>query len=200
MPSPQTETIKYFTTPETEKFLSKIVEIRDKAMFCLMYYLGLRCTELVNLKIEDLRLEDGRIFIRAAKNGVSGEYVLPKECKKLIKDYLPIREAKIKKMRLQTSTLFISNKGGTLTTRQIHRLFQTYCKKARIKDESKHHPHTLRHSIAVAMANSGTPVEVVQIHLRHRKIDSTMVYFQISNQRRHEMQEQALAGAWVARV
>jgi site-specific recombinase XerD len=103
-------------------------------------------------------------------------------------------------MRLQTSTLFISNKGGTLTTRQIHRLFQTYCKKARIKDETKHHPHTLRHSIAVAMSNSGTPVEVVQIHLRHRKIDSTMVYFQISNQRRHEMQEQALQGAWVARV
>lgn len=200
MPSSQTETIKYFSTQETEKLLSKIIDSRDKAMFCLMYYLGLRCTELVNLKIEDLRMEDGRIFIRAAKNGVSGEYVLPRECKKLIKDYLPIREAKIRKMRLQTSTLFISNKGGTLTTRQIHRLFQTYCKKARIKDETKHHPHTLRHSIAVAMANGGTPVEVVQIHLRHRKIDSTMVYFQISSQRRHEMQEQALSGAWVARV
>ena len=200
MTTDQTLTIKYLTTTEVEKLLSKITDPRDKAMFGLMYFLALRCTELVNLKIEDLRLEDNRIFIRAAKSGVSGEYVLTKDCKKFIKDYLPIRDAKIKKMRLDTSILFISNKGGKLSTRQIERLFKQYCIKARIKDETKHHPHTLRHSIAVHMADSGTPVEVVQIHLRHRKIDNTMIYFQITSKRRHEMQEQALGGAFVARV
>jgi site-specific recombinase XerD len=197
---PTNQIIKYFSTQETEKLLAKISDNRDKLMFCLMYYLGLRCSELVGLKLDDLRLDDGRVFIRAAKNGISGEYVLPKECKKLIKEYLPVRELKIKKMRLQTSVLFLSNKGGALTTRQVHRLFQTYCQKARLKDATKHHPHTLRHSIAVAMANSGIPVEVVQIHLRHRKIDSTMVYFQLSNQKRHQLQELALQGSWVARV
>jgi len=194
------ETIKYLTTKEVEKLLSKIDDMRDKAIFTLMYYLGLRCTEAVNLTINDLRLEDNRIFIKAAKNGVSGEHILTKETKKVIKNYLPERENKIYKMRLDTPTLFISKKGGKLSVRQIERLFKTYCKKARIKDETKHHPHTLRHSIAVHMADSGTPVEVVQIHLRHRKIDNTMIYFQITSKIRHQMQEKALAGAWVARV
>ncbi len=200
MPQPTIETIKYLTTEEVEKVLSKIDDVRNKAMFTLMYYLGLRCIELVNLKIDDIRLEDNRIFIRAAKNGVSGEYILSKECKKYIKDYLPYRDAKIKKMRLDTSVLFISNKGGKLMTRQIGKLFVQYCKKARIKDLTKHHPHVLRHSIAVHMADSGTPVEVVQIHLRHRVIQNTMIYFQITNKRRHELQEKALGGAFVARI
>lgn len=194
------ETIKYLTTKEVEKLLAKILDPRDKAIFTLMYYLGLRCKEASELSINDLRLEDNRIFIKAAKNGVSGEHILTKETKKVIKNYLPQREQKIQKMRLDTPTLFISKKGGKISVRQIERLFKIYCQKARIKDESKHHPHTLRHSIAVHMADSGTPVEVVQIHLRHRKIENTMIYFQITSKIRHQMQEKALQGAWVARL
>ena len=194
------ETIKYLTTKEVEKLLSKIEDPRDKAIFTLMYYLGLRCIEAVNLTVNDLRLEDNRIFIKAAKNGVSGEHILTKESKKVIKNYLPQRETKIVKMRLDTPILFISKKGGKLSVRQIERLFKQYCIQAKIKDQSKHHPHTLRHSIAVHMANSSTPVEVVQIHLRHRKIDNTMIYFQITSQVRHQMQEKALQGVWVARL
>ena len=44
------------------------------------------------------------------------------------------------------------------------------------------------------MADNGVPVEHVQMHLRHRKIDSTMVYFEITSKRRHEVQASALRG------
>lgn len=194
------ETIKYLTTKEVEKLLSSVQDPRDKALFTMMYYLGLRCIEASNLTINHIRLEDSRVFIKAAKNGISGEHLLTKEIKKTIKNYLPEREKKLTKMRLDTNALFVSKKGGKLSTRQIQRLFYTYCQKARIKDKTKYHPHTLRHSIAVHMADSGTPVEVVQIHLRHRKIDNTMIYFQITSKIRHQLQEKALAGIWVARL
>ena len=48
------------------------------------------------------------------------------------------------------------------------------------------------------MADGGVPVEHVQIHLRHRKIDSTMVYFEITSKRRHELQLKALSNISIA--
>ncbi|NJK70667.1 MAG: tyrosine-type recombinase/integrase [Thermales bacterium] len=188
------ETIKYLTPNEISKFISKIDSLRDKTLFSLMYFYGLRCTEASDLNLDDIRLSDGRIYIRAAKNGISGEYVLTKEVKKILQKYLPERNS-IEKL---SKTLFISRKGGKLSTTQIRRLYYKYATKAKLGEE-KSHPHCLRHSIAVHMADSGVPVEHVQIHLRHRKIDSTMVYFQITSKRRHEIQTQALGGEFVAK-
>jgi site-specific recombinase XerD len=62
------------------------------------------------------------------------------------------------------------------------------------------YPHCLRHSIAVHMPDSGVPVEHVQIHLRHRRIDSAMVYFQITSKKRNDIQEKALGGEFVVKI
>jgi len=211
MPTTKTETIKYLTPTEVTKFMSKIKDKRDLALFSLMYYYGLRAIEASNLTLSDVRLEDNRIYIKAAKNGISGEYFLTKEAKKNLTIYLKIRNqkqvvssaARIHSERPMghdgADALFLSRKLGHLTTTQIRRLYYKYAEKAGL-DESKSHPHCLRHSIAVHMADSGTPVEHVQIHLRHRSIDSTMVYFQITSKKRHEIQARALGGEFVVRV
>ena len=78
------QTIKYLTPTELKKFLNKINKDRDKAMFYLMYLYGMRCSEVVRLTIQDLRLNDNRIFITASKNGISRENILDKTAKKLI--------------------------------------------------------------------------------------------------------------------
>jgi integrase len=192
-------TIKYLSPQELTKFLSKISSVRDKTLFGMMYYYGLRCSEASGLKVSDIRLDDGRIYIRAAKNGISGEYVLSKESKKLLSTYFKERNS----LGTKSEALFVSRKSktesGHLDTSHIFRLYKQYAKKAKLA-EDKQHPHCLRHSIAVHMADSGVPVEHVQIHLRHRRIDSTMVYFQITSKKRNEFQEKALDGEFVVRI
>ena len=188
-------TIKYLSTKQVEKLLSKIESPRDKAMFTLIYLYGLRISEATGIILEDLRLKDDRLFIRASKNGISGEQVLTKQAKKYLIPYLEIRKQK----KTDSDILFVSKKGGRLVNSQVFRLFNSYAKKARLP-EDKRHPHVLRHSIAVHMAEDGVPVEYVKEHLRHRKIDNTMIYFQITNKRRHQMQQKALGGESIARV
>lgn len=195
------ESIKYLTPAELKKFFGKIDDNRDKAIFYLMYLYGLRCSELVRLSIHDLRLNDYRIFIKASKNGISRENVLDKTAKRLLQTYLKERETKIKKSRVidKSEVLFLSNKLGNLSTTQIYRLYNRYAQTAKLPLD-KRHPHTLRHSIAVHMAESGVSVERVKDHLRHRKIDSTMVYYQISSKKMLENQEQDLNSEFVVKI
>jgi len=194
-----TDTIKYLSTKETERLLSRISSKRDKAMFALMYFYGMRCVEAAKLNLDDLRLADSRLYIHAAKNGISGEVILTREVRRVLEAYVKERGSDT----TQARALFVSRKSktgsGRLSTRQISRLFQKYAKHAKLPID-KQHPHVLRHSIAVHMADSGIDVGVVKDHLRHRKIENTMIYFQITSKKRHEFQARALAGEFVARI
>jgi site-specific recombinase XerD len=195
------QTIKYLSPDEVKKLFKKIEGNRDKALFYLMYLYGLRCSEAVGLTMQDLRMNDDRVFIRASKNGISRENILDKTAKKLLSVYLKEREEILKKskVRNEAESLFLSRKLGQLTTTQIYRLYHKYSTHAKLP-EDKRHPHTLRHSIAVHMADSGVPVERVKDHLRHRKIDSTMVYFQITSKKMLENQAEDLAGEFVVKI
>ncbi len=192
------ETIRYFSPEETERFLSTLQGKRDQALFFLMYTYGLRCVEATWLDLEWLRMRDSRLYIKAAKNGKSGEVTLYSEAKRLLHAYLKERA----QLNGHHDALFLSRKSrtgdGRLSTTQIYRLFRHYAQKARIP-KNKQHPHVLRHSIAVHMADSGVPQEHVKEHLRHRKISSTDDYFEITDKRRHEFQAKALAGEFVVK-
>lgn len=195
------QTIKHLSPEEVKKLFKKIESSRDKALFYIMYLYGLRCSEAVNITMHDLRMNDDRVFIRATKNGISRENVLDKTAKKLLSVYLKEREDILKKSKVknQADSLFLSRKLGKLTTTQIYRLFNQYSTNAKLP-EDKRHPHALRHSIAVHMADSGVPVERVKDHLRHRKIDSTMVYFQITSKKMLENQAEDLNGEFVVKI
>ncbi len=192
------ETIRYFSPEETKRFFSKIKRKRDRALFFLMYTYGLRCIEAAGLDLEDLRLRDDRLYVHAAKNGKSGEVTLTREAKKVLDIYIKERA----QQNGYHDALFLSRKSktadGRLSTTQIYRLFRYYAQKAKIPKD-KQHPHVLRHSIAVHMADSGVPQEHVKEHLRHRKISSTDDYFEITNKKRHEFQAKALASEFVVK-
>jgi integrase len=192
---PNIETIKYLTTKEVETVMKKITSKRDLALFSLMYFYGLRCSEVSRLRLEDIRIGDNRINILASKNGLKGEHILnPVQVKNLV-NYLKERN----EVETTSNALFVSRKHGHLSGTHIRRLFQGYAKKAKISKD-KRHPHVLRHSIAVHMAESETPVEHVRLHLRHREIKSTMVYFEITDPSRHRFQAKALGGEFVAKI
>ncbi len=193
---------KYISKEDVERVMSKISSARDKALFSLMYFYGLRCREVVTLNMDDLRIRDNRLYVHAAKNGISGEVILTSKTKRYLTAYLKERAVK-ERMLSHCDALFVSRKSktgsGRLSTTQVYRLFRAYAEKAKLPKD-KRHPHVLRHSVAVHMADSGVDVAVVKEHLRHRKIDTTMIYFQITNRARHELQARALNGRYIAEI
>jgi len=95
--------------------------------------------------------------------------------------------------------LFLSQKGTPITPTQIYRLFKEYARKAKFPLDRRH-PHVFRHSIAVHMAEGGFDVYQVKEHLRHKKIDNTLVYFQITNKTRIEKQREVFNSPMLARI
>ena len=197
--------IKSMTVEEVKRFLAAIERskeqgnsryLRDRTMFTLMYLYGLRCLEAADMTTDDIDMGSSRIYIAAAKNGHSGFYHLKAEIKPLLRQYLAWRN----QQGYKSPALFVSSKTGKfLDTRQVRRLFADYAKDARIPLD-KRHPHVLRHSIAVHMADSKVDVAVVQMHLRHKDLRNTMKYFTISSKKRDEIQEKALDGDSIANI
>jgi integrase/recombinase XerD len=179
------EKIKYLTKDELTKLFKKINDPRDLALFSTMYYHGLRCVEASRLRLQDLRLSDGRIFIHAAKNGISGDYILAPQIKKILKDYILNRTDNF-------DQLFHSRKGGPLDRSYIFQLFKKYAKMAKLPTD-RQNPHVLRHSVAVQLLEDGMTIEACKVHLRHRKIDSTLVYAQITDRVRDRLQKDAFS-------
>jgi site-specific recombinase XerD len=107
------------------------------------------------------------------KNSISNTIRLDDKRKSLLKKY--IREHQVK----NGDPLFVSRKGNPISARQLDRLMKNYAGKAKLP-EDKAHWHTLKHSIAVHLAESGADVKELQNYLGHKKIDSTMVYFQFT--------------------
>ena len=190
------EHIKFVSPDFIEAFFKKVKSVRDRALFSTLYFYGLRASEVQLLQVDDIDLVNNRIFIRALKGGISGQHLLSPIVKKYIKAFLDQ-----KRLRLRTvqKALFLSQKGSPITSTQVYRLFREYARKAKFP-EDKRHPHVFRHSIAVHMAEGGFDVYQVKEHLRHKKIDNTLVYFQITNKTRMEKQREAFNSPMLARI
>jgi site-specific recombinase XerD len=174
------EKIKYFTQKELKKLFRTIegekdysFSLRDLVMFNIGYLCGLRVSEIGKLHQEHFNEPGGELFCMRLKNSISNTIRLDDKRKNLLKKY--IREHQVKK----GDPLFMSRKGNPLSSRQLDRLMKYYAGKAKLP-EDKAHWHTLKHSIAVHLAESGADVKELQNYLGHKKIDSTMVYFQFT--------------------
>ena len=188
--------IKFVSPDDIERLFKKIHSLRDSAMFTLAYYYGMRCGELRLLQITDIDLANDRIYIRALKNGLSGQHYLNPVAKKRVKIYL---ERERLRKRTVEGSLFLSQKGTVITTTQIYRLFREYARKARFP-ENLRHPHILRHSVACHLAESGADLYQVREHLRHRKIENTAIYFALTNKTRLEKQREAFNSPMLAKI
>jgi integrase len=182
---------KYFTITELENFFTTISNPRDKALFGLSYHLGLRVSEVIRLNFLDLQMKENKIFITASKKGISGEHVLSPQVKNLLESYFVIRSENQK-------ALFVSRQGEHLSRFTVFKMFYKYCEIAGIPLE-KRHPHTLRHSLAIHLADDGRDISEVQSILRHKSISSTTKYYEISNKRRFEIEKNVFANSRLAR-
>ena len=180
-------TIKYLTKNQVDKLFSVVSDPRDKAMLVLMYSYGLRRGEVCNVLINDFDFESNRIRIRPLKGGVEGNHYLPNTIIKIVQDYLVIRRQRCREL----PNLFISRSKLTkLAGSSIYRIFAKYASLAGLPQEL-HRPHSLRHSLAVAMISSNKPMVFVQALLRHKSPMSTAIYANIMDDSKIQMQKDA---------
>lgn len=167
--------IKYLDQEQVKALFKKIDDKRDKALFSLIYYYGLRVSEATLLRPQDVFWDRNRIFIHRVKGGIPGEKPLIGNAKRLLNAYL--------KERKDNGLALFTGRRGNLKECMIRKLFYKYAKKAKLDGYSI---HSLRHSIAVHLLEMGQDVRYVQDHLGHKDIRSTQIYTTITDRKRDQ--------------
>ena len=164
------------TYNEVEKLLKTKMSTIDKAIFELLYSSGLRVSELTNLKLNDI---DYTLQILKCMGKGSKERIVPvnKKAIKAIKTYLKEREFIIKKFKLSTKRLFISDTGKVINRQYVYNFIHNIGINIVNKNIS---PHTIRHSFATHLLENGADLRVVQELLGHCDISTTQLYTHIS--------------------
>ena len=166
---------------EVEDMLAKpkqdnILELRDALILEMLYSTGVRVSELVNIKLNDINYSDRTIKILG--KGSKERYVLyGTPCADLINKYFD-NSRNILNIK-NSDYLFLNARGGNITTRAIRDIINKYNK------DIKGHvsPHTLRHTFATHMLNEGADLRSVQELLGHENLSTTQIYTHVSNER-----------------
>ncbi|MDY6790030.1 MAG: site-specific tyrosine recombinase XerD [Thermodesulfobacteriota bacterium] len=158
---------------------------RDAAMIELLYAAGLRVSELINLKLQDINLEAG--FVRVFGKG-SKERVVPIGlfAKQKITDYLKTARPLILK-NLPSRYLFVARAGKPMTRQGFWKLIKRYALKAGFN--KKITPHSLRHSFASHLLEGGADLRAVQVMLGHVDISTTQIYTHVAREHLKTMHE-----------
>ena len=147
-------------------------EKRDKAMLELLYATGIRVSELIGLKLEDLNLKVGYIVCRDRNK----ERMVPfgKHVKEALTDYLERARGELLKGG-ESPWLFTNCSGKPMSRQGFWKLIKYYGEKAGIKSDIT--PHTLRHSFAAHLVLSGADIRAVQAMLGHSDAATTQIYY-----------------------
>lgn len=181
--------------PKTPQRLPKVVSVKEidemlhnnltpleHVMMELLYSCGLRVSELVNLKLNDIDLSSK--YVRCFGKG-SKERIIPigEQAKTVVKEYFPTRDLLIKKYNLTTKNLLIKDNGHFVTRQDVYNFIHAQGKLIH-KNIS---PHTLRHSFATHLLENGADLRVVQELLGHSDVSTTQLYTHISKKRLKEV-------------
>ena len=159
--------------------------IRDAAMIELLYAAGLRVSELVNVKLQNVNMEAG--FVRVFGKG-SKERVVPigLYAKEKIDHYIKSSRPMLLKNMI-SQYLFIARAGKPMTRQGFWKQLKKYGRVAGIKKRIT--PHSLRHSFASHLLDGGADLRAVQVMLGHVDISTTQIYTHVARKRLKEMHE-----------
>jgi len=172
----------FLTENEVQEFLGAIdlshpQGSRNLAIFEMLYACGLRVSEVLQLRLSDLFLNEG--FIRVIGKGQKTRLVPigPYSIKRL-KGYLENRVSEYQPQPLYEDVLFLNRRGRSLTRAMIFTLTKQIVEKTRIKKEIS--PHTFRHCFATHLLENGADLRAIQLMLGHESITTTEIYLHSS--------------------
>lgn len=175
---------KYLNYEEIEKLLNSIEidtkeGIQERLIIELLYSTGIRVSELVNIKIKDIKIKENQINI-LGKGNKERIVLFGEKAKEIIKIYLNAYKDEFIG-NISNQYLLINKKGKQLTTNKIELIVKDVLKKSALKLNIA--PHTLRHTFATHMLDSGADLKSVQELLGHENLKTTAIYTHISNER-----------------
>lgn len=151
---------------EIKESLSKIVNIKHRAILTLTYSVGLRVSEIINLKIDDIDSSRMLIYIRNAKGRKDRIVPLSQYVLELLREYY--------KTYKPIDYLFNGQNKKQYSIGSCQKIFKKYI-------DSDDHIHTLRHSCFTNLLENGTDIRIIQKIAGHSNIKTTEIYTHISN-------------------
>lgn len=152
--------------------------IRDQAIIKLLYYSGLKASELINLDMHMVNIRQRALRIIGKDNS---ERTVPfsEDCKESLQNYLVnLRPELISKAQLPTVAVFVNEHGKRLTTRGLEYILKQIEEKT--GEYLNLHPHIFRHSFATHLLENGADLRIIQELLGHKSLNTTQVYTRIS--------------------
>lgn len=159
--------------------------LRDRAMLEVLYACGLRVTELLNLRLELINLNQG--FLRVTGKG-NKERLVPMGAvaREWVERYL--QHARPQLYKSSTDYLFLTQHGGIMSRQNFWYALKRYALQANISAELS--PHTLRHAFATHLLNHGADLRVVQMLLGHSDLSTTQIYTHVAQVRMQQLHRQ----------
>jgi len=139
-------------------------------MISLLYGAGVRVSELLNLKIKDINIENKYGFVRHGKGNKDRIFIIPNKIILELKELIKERNSEL--------NLFLTNRNERYSARTIAEIIKNACKNVGIK--RRIHPHTMRHSFATHLIENGNSVSEVQSLLGHKSPETTMIYVHLA--------------------
>jgi len=143
---------------------------KSRLIISLLYSSGLRVSEIVNLKVEDLNLKENLGWVRRGKGNKDRLFSISEKLSLELKDF--IEDKKYEK--------YVFSKDKPLSTRNIQKIIKGTKERAGIT--KKVTPHTLRHSFATHLLENGTDIRVIQAMLGHSSLNTTQIYAHVSTE------------------
>jgi integrase/recombinase XerC len=164
-----------------------ILAARDKAMLEVLYSSGIRVSELVELDMADLDLQEGVLRVRG-KGRKDRLTPIGSQAIKAMQRYFDYRQQD-KPGLVLTGRVFLNKHGGSLSTRSVRRKLDKYLVMAGLDPGIS--PHTLRHSFATHLLNNGADLRSVQELLGHQSLSTTQIYTHLTTSHMKQVYDQA---------
>ncbi|RME55589.1 integrase [Candidatus Woesearchaeota archaeon] len=154
---------------EIEKLITSTTNIKHRLIIQIGYAAGLRVSEIINLKWQDIDFNRNIIHLKLAKGKKDRIVMLSQK----VKDGLLYLDQN------RSGYVFLTNRGTKYTARTIQKIIENAAKKAGIKKRTT--PHSLRHSFATHLLENGTDIRYIKDLLGHANVSTTLIYTKVSN-------------------
>ncbi len=156
---------------EVARLINSLDNIKHKCILMMIYSAGLRLSEVVNLRIEDINKDRRAIYIKGGKGKKDRVSILSDKALENLRNYYVIYKPEY--------WLFEGQQGGQYSVRSVQAIFQKAVKFAKINTHAT--VHTLRHSFATHLLERGTDLRQIQLLLGHESIKTTEIYTHITD-------------------